>query len=113
MRHEPTKRSEADLDVRWRAGREPRLNQRLRQARIVVSQNVFKPEPVLALACKKQGHQPVGQQLAEALGRKVSAFQRAIGVQAQEREGPSPRRREILDCWKRSFEKRRSPSAAR
>src|SRR6185436_2857273 len=36
-----------------------------------------------------------------------------IGVQAQEREGPGPRRREVLDDGKRSREERSSPSAAR
>jgi hypothetical protein len=54
-RHEPTKRSQADIDVCWGAGRQAGLNQRLGEARIVVSQNVFKPEPVVALARKKQG----------------------------------------------------------
>ena len=60
-RHEPTQRSETDLHVPRRMGRQARLNESLRKARIVVSENVFKPGPIFALACKKQRHQTVGQ----------------------------------------------------
>ena len=59
--HEPTQRSEADLDVRRRVGRQAGLDQRLRKARIVVGEHVFEPDPVVGFRCRKQGHQPVGQ----------------------------------------------------
>jgi hypothetical protein len=87
-RHEPTQRSEAHLDVPRRVGRQASLNQSLRKTRIVVSENVFKPEPVFALACKKQRHQTVGQKFARAVSENISGLQCAISIQAQKREGP-------------------------
>ena len=50
QRHEPAQRSQAGLDVCRRVGRQARLNQRLRKARIVVGEHVFEPEPVFAFA---------------------------------------------------------------
>lgn len=55
-RRQPTERFEAGLHIPRRIGRQTRLNHRLRKARIVVGENVFKPEPILALVCDKQGH---------------------------------------------------------
>jgi hypothetical protein len=86
--HEPAQRSNAGLDVSRGVGRQARLNQSLRQTRVVVSENVFEPDPIVPLAGRKQRHQPVSQQLAHAVCEQVSRLQRAVRVQTQKREGP-------------------------
>ena len=53
QRHEPTERPEAGLDIRHRIGRQSGLNQRVRQSRVVVGENVFKPEPIVVLVRDK------------------------------------------------------------
>src|SRR6185437_15808830 len=111
-RHEPPERSEADLDIPRHVSRKPGLDQSLRKPSIVVSENAFKPEPILALICEKQRHQPVAQQLAHAVRKHISVFQCAISVQTQEREGPGAWRRELLDNGKGGLEKCRGPRAA-
>ena len=91
-RHQPPKRPQSGLGVGRRMGLHPGLDESLRQARIVVSKNVFKPQPIAALACVKQAQQPVSQQLSHVAGDNVSRLQRAIGVQTQKRKGPGARR---------------------
>ena len=71
-RHQPPERPQAGRDIWGRIDRQSRLNQRVRQARVVVSENVFKPEPIIVLVRNEQGHQPVCQQLAHAVGEKIS-----------------------------------------
>ena len=91
-RHQPPERSEPGRNIGGRVDRQSRLNQRVRQTRVVVGENVFKPEPIVMLVCNEQGHQPVGQQLAHAVGEKVPGRQRAIGVQSEQGKCPGSRR---------------------
>ena len=80
-----SQRTQARLDVVRRAGRQAGLDQRLGNSCVVVREDILKPDPILALACTKQVHQPVGQQAAHAVRAKVRTNHHcAIGVQAQE-----------------------------
>ena len=67
-RHEPTQRSQAGFDIGGYSGRNPRNDQGLRQTRVVVSEPVFKPHPVLCFNQRHDGNQLLSNENSDTLG---------------------------------------------
>ena len=112
QRHQPAQRSQASLDIVRPSGCQAGLDHRLRQARIVVGEAVLEPAPIFGFRGGEQGQQSVSQLHAQILCERISRKLRAIGLEPEECERPSTRRREVLDGGKRGLEQRRGPSAA-
>ena len=93
QRHQPRRVLQAGARPRTRSlVAMPGDDQRLRQARVVVGEAVLEPHPIRRLDRCQMRHQP---SRADAAARGVADIvgdRLAIGVQAEQREGPGARR---------------------
>ena len=83
LRHQPTERPQAGIDIAGGSRRHAGDNQGLRQARIVVGEAFLKPQPIRRLHRLEAQHQPVGQNSADFAGATIVANNGAIAVQTQ------------------------------
>ncbi len=70
--HEPAQGFDARVNVVRCGGCEPRLDQSLRQARIVVGEDILEPAPIIGATLGKQCQHPVGQKPAHTVSGEIS-----------------------------------------
>ena len=108
---EPAQTLETNLEKIGLIRPAARHDQSMGKSRIVVSHDVFEPEPIRAGNRFVAIAQTLRQFCAKLIGHEIAAQRAKVFVQADDRERPCPRRRETLHRRQCLLEKLRRPGA--